>query len=241
MSDLTARLAARRRLEELVKQWRERARKNTTVVSETEIDDTAVLFMAAAQRQCADELDALLAAGAAGRDKDVEMTESCDRPHVQRKRSTQTLTITSDGGQVSLTDERALRIAHDILDLLPSDEVGAAGRAVQPQVHQDCHDLVCNGSREYPRGATGVGCSCRGRDERALAAAGRDVPREPPFAELLADLRKLDSLYNRDRIASQMARQIERIFDKWLREDSPAAPLARSERTPRQVEDEKNG
>lgn len=30
--------------------------------------------------------------------------------------------------------------------------------------HADCHDLVCNGDRRYPRGARGVTCSCRGRD-----------------------------------------------------------------------------
>lgn len=37
------------------------------------------------------------------------------------------------------------------------------------QNHAGCHDLVCNGDKDYPRGAHGVGCSCRGREERADA------------------------------------------------------------------------
>lgn len=44
-------------------------------------------------------------------------------------------------------------------------EPGALPVRLEPQeLHRDCHDLVCNGSREHPRGAVGVSCSCRGRD-----------------------------------------------------------------------------
>ena len=39
--------------------------------------------------------------------------------------------------------------------------------------HGQCHDLVCNGDRTKPRGAKGVGCSCRGREERAAAEQER--------------------------------------------------------------------
>jgi hypothetical protein len=42
--------------------------------------------------------------------------------------------------------------------------------APSEELHRDCHDLVCNGSRRHPRGAQGVGCSCRGREARAAAA-----------------------------------------------------------------------
>jgi hypothetical protein len=36
------------------------------------------------------------------------------------------------------------------------------------------------------------------------------------FTALLADLREVEGLYNRDRVHHQTANQIERIFDKWL-------------------------
>jgi hypothetical protein len=49
--------------------------------------------------------------------------------------------------------------------LSTSPEV-AAWTAQEP--HADCHDLVCNGSRQHPRGAKGVCCSCRGREERTV-------------------------------------------------------------------------
>lgn len=39
--------------------------------------------------------------------------------------------------------------------------------------HHDCHDLVCNGNRTYPRGVRGHGCSCIGRDERREAEVAR--------------------------------------------------------------------
>lgn len=45
--------------------------------------------------------------------------------------------------------------------------------------------------------------------------------------ELLADLRELEGLYNTDGIAHMTAAQIERIFDKWLHSDPPAASLGR--------------
>lgn len=35
-------------------------------------------------------------------------------------------------------------------------------RPVAP-LHAQCHDVVCNGSRDHPRGASGVCCSCQGR------------------------------------------------------------------------------
>lgn len=34
--------------------------------------------------------------------------------------------------------------------------------------HEQCHDLVCNGDRRLPRGASGVSCSCKGRDAAYL-------------------------------------------------------------------------
>lgn len=45
------------------------------------------------------------------------------------------------------------------------------------------------------------------------------------LTELMADLRELESLYNRDKVAQLHANQIERIFDKWLYADD-AEPLA---------------
>jgi hypothetical protein len=45
---------------------------------------------------------------------------------------------------------------------LPASSEGAQGLD-----HSQCHDLVCNCNRaEHPRGARGVGCSCRSRAER---------------------------------------------------------------------------
>jgi len=34
----------------------------------------------------------------------------------------------------------------------------------EAQSHDQCHDLVCNGSRQHPRRTPGVSCSCAGRD-----------------------------------------------------------------------------
>ena len=47
--------------------------------------------------------------------------------------------------------------------------------AADGHLHEHCHDLVCNGSRDYARGVTGHGCSCRGREVRRLADEGRDA------------------------------------------------------------------
>ena len=53
------------------------------------------------------------------------------------------------------------------------------------------------------------------RDEYIEQELGaRVAPREAP--ELLKDLRELEQLYNRDKVAHSTAGQIERIFDKWL-------------------------
>jgi hypothetical protein len=45
----------------------------------------------------------------------------------------------------------------------------------------------------------------------------------PPFDALLADLKQLEGLYDRDRVAQRYATEIERIFDRWLH-DAPASP-----------------
>ena len=37
---------------------------------------------------------------------------------------------------------------------------------LQSQSHSQCHDVVCNGSRNHPRGTEGVSCSCGSRDSR---------------------------------------------------------------------------
>lgn len=47
----------------------------------------------------------------------------------------------------------------------------SSDRAVPPEaaeIHRDCHDVVCNGDRNQPRGAHGVSCSCQSRYQRML-------------------------------------------------------------------------
>lgn len=50
--------------------------------------------------------------------------------------------------------------------------------------------------------------------EQAGAVGG--VPPPEPFQALLDDMRELERLYQTDRVAHVTARQIERIFDRWL-------------------------
>lgn len=59
------------------------------------------------------------------------------------------------------------------------------------KAHRECHDPECNGNKAYPRGVSGHGCSCRGREERLEAKvqeleaelervkAERETPPEP--------------------------------------------------------------
>ena len=76
--------------------------------------------------------------------------------------------------------------------------------------------------------------------QRQARLAARDVQLLPPWLrshppavsgegerlkELLADLQTLENTYNTDRVAQVQARQIERIFDRWLHSTpTPGAP-----------------
>jgi len=68
-----------------------------------------------------------------------------------------------------------------------ADELDAALVAIlqPPDVasavdHSQCHDLVCNcDTAKHPRGARGVGCSCRYRDRVAASAEAGSGEREP--------------------------------------------------------------
>jgi hypothetical protein len=46
----------------------------------------------------------------------------------------------------------------------------------EQELHARCHDVVCNASRQHPRGDAARGCSCGGRDAaRAELAALRSA------------------------------------------------------------------
>lgn len=62
-----------------------------------------------------------------------------------------------------------------------------AAEAALARLHVDCHDLVCNGSRSFPRGEPGHCCSCRYRD---TASIERDQA-EAALRDLRARLEKL--------------------------------------------------
>lgn len=99
--------------------------------------------------------------------------------------------------------------------------------------HNDCHDLVCNASREYPRGARGVGCSCGYRDsmpaqyEELVRAVLRfsTSPREQwahaaivMLAEAHAeDSQTMDRLQERGEGDNRPTRQPEDKRGSWVR------------------------
>ena len=66
---------------------------------------------------------------------------------------------------ISEQKEEIERLETALKDALDTIERMQNGKAL----HSDCHDSVCNGSRYHPRGASGVTCSCRSRDERNLS------------------------------------------------------------------------
>jgi hypothetical protein len=73
---------------------------------------------------------------------------------------------------------------------------------------------------------------CADELESLLAAA--PVPcaaslADPRVADLLADLRTVESVYQKDRVAHVYASTIEKIFDKWLYDDEPDPPRATGE------------
>jgi hypothetical protein len=61
--------------------------------------------------------------------------------------------------------------------------------------------------RDIPLAAAPVPCAASPADQR--------------FADLLADLRTVESIYQKDRVAHFYASTIENIFDKWLYDDEP--------------------
>lgn len=85
--------------------------------------------------------------------------------------------------------------------------------------------------RDIPLAASPVPCAAPPADSR--------------FAELLADLRTVESIYDKDRVAHFYASAIEKIVDKWLHNDEPEAratrPPAEGERDEPEMETVSNG
>ena len=83
-------------------------------------------------------------------------------------------------------------ILNDEVERAVKDQLTAAEQRIQElekaQSHADCHDLVCNGDRRYPRSEKGHSCGCRGRD----------------------------TAYTQWRAAEQRIAQLETFLKKWV-------------------------
>lgn len=84
----------------------------------------------------------------------------------------------------------------------PSDE--------RREIHANCHDLVCSGSRAHPRGTKGQSCSCKGRDFRSLELEQQlaDLTRE------LDEARKQHAIIQRNHGEAIGREALERIARK---------------------------
>jgi hypothetical protein len=94
--------------------------------------------------------------------------------------------------------------------------------------HDQCHDLVCNGSRQHPRGVKGHSCSCRGRDTAYLDAEKY----KSDLAEAVEVLRDVVEYGHHDTCSSSLVSGLVDKFDCSCPHKNAVALLARLEVRP---------
>ena len=90
-------------------------------------------------------------------------------------------------------------------------------------IHQHCHDLVCNASRDHARGASGVGCSCDGRDAayaelRALRVENTRLRLAMECLRNIVEIGKRDMSNPKYDPYFEKARQVLRAFEPLTHE-----------------------
>lgn len=196
-----------RRLEQVVEKWRDFAKHQHTVATD---DRSRGIWpyqheAAGAARtftRCADELAALLAAGAAGRDVQPEPPNHLD--HDRDARS---------GAEAGRDQNRR------------ADQVSAIERPGQPEHREPAGEQSDNGINRRPENSSGGTRTLPRLDDDPSPAAGRDVPREPHVTrvEVIDEYGRRFARWN---CSAELSYQDEgRTLKVFL------APLARSERT----------
>lgn len=92
------------------------------------------------------------------------------------------------------------------------------------ELHAHCHDLVCNADRKHPRGASLVGCSCRGRDTRQAELTQQLAALTEAHERLKADQRELVAALVTLMAATETA---DNPCDQGVSEHHPAMQQAR--------------